>query len=132
MKLITVSLQSARVVSFIPKDFVLELAVTFYDGKQRTAKLRLVDIEHEKTAAEILSRIRKYEQSINRIQESDAETILDAIVQIRIANHAAAYEKLYNFLQRVQEKIHILKSGKSDGYISTMLSLQGMKMEFEE
>ena len=107
-----------------------ELAVSFHDGKERSMRFKVSHIDGEQTTAEILSRIRKYEQSLHRNLES--ETILDSIITITIRDYHEVYEKLYGFISRIDERIEHLKSGKSEGYISTILTLNSMKLVFEK
>ena len=128
MKLVHVKLVSVHLLHFAPRDMSCELVVKFYDGKERAIKFKVHHIESEKTSAEIISKIRKYEQSLH--QAKDSETILDSIVSITIANYPEAFEKLYGFIGRVQQRVEHLKSGKSEGYISTILALSTMKLEF--
>ena len=128
MKLVNVSMRSVNVVAVKPRDMSLELAVSFDDGAERRVKFTLSDIDAQATAALIFSRIRKYEQGMHQNHES--ETILDSIVSINFRNYIEAFEKLHNFLARAAEKIAILKSGRSEGYIAAMLTLNSMKVEF--
>lgn len=128
MKLVNVTLRSIKVLAVRPRDMSIELAVGFDDGNERHVKFTVSELDAEATAALIFSRIRKYEQGIHQNRES--ETILDALVSINFRNYTESFEKLHNFLSRAAEKIAILKSGRSEGYIAAMLALNSMKAEF--
>jgi len=129
MKVINVTLNSIKVINFTPRDFSLELLVVFNDGKERIIRFKISEIDSERTAAGILSRIRKYEQTMHQNKES--ETILDSIVGVNINNYPETFEKLYYFVSRIVEKIEQLKSGKSEGYISNILAINAMRAEFD-
>lgn len=128
MKLVHVTLRSIQIISVKPRDMSIELAVSFDDSALRRIIFKVSTIEAEATAAQIFSKIRAYEQGLHQNKES--ETILDSLVSINFRSYPETFEKLYNFLSRAQQRLDILKSGKSEGYISTILSLNAMKMEF--
>ncbi len=128
MKVINVSLISIEVINFLPKELSLELLVSFYDGKKRGIRFRILQIDSEKTTIEILSKIRKYEHNIH--QNREGETVLDSIVSVNIANYGETFERLYKFISRISEKVEQLKSRNSEGYISTILSINSMRVDF--
>ncbi len=128
MKVINVTLNSVRVANFVPRELSLELVAEFNDGNERSIRFKVSEIESERTSAEILSRIRKHERAVHQNKES--ETILDSIVTVNINNYSETFEKLYNFISRISERIVQLKSGKSEGYISNILAINSMKVEF--